>query len=495
MTSPISKLFGQTALYGLPSILGRLLNYLLVPLYTAVFAKPADYGVLSDLYAYVAFLMVLLPLGMETAYFRFIQEDKRPDHVFNNAFIPVVIINSFVFLALYFSNPWLAKWMLYKEHTEYVIMIGSIVCIDAVSALPMARLRAENKAKRFVTIQMGSILVNIFLNLIFLLVFFDPTRPEEGILFVLIANLMASLLKVVLVYDLISKVRLNPDWGLIKKMLLYSSPLIIAGFAGIINETLDRVLLKQILYNPDIPNSLDQATAQVGIYSACYKLAMLVTILLQAYRYAAEPFFFSQMNNQNRNVVFARVMNLFIATVCLAFLIVSLNISLFKFFIRKETYYVGLKVVPILLFANVCLGIYYNQSVWYKLSNKTKYGAYISLIGASITIIVNLLFIPMYGYMACAWATLLAYLTQMTLSYYWGQKYHPIPYNSRKFFLYIGSALAIYFVYTLLRLGMNSSIVEVNTTLLVLGNLLVLGYLSLVYYFEYRQFKPQKGQT
>ena len=155
-------------------------------------------------------------------------------------------------------------------------------------------------------------------------------------------------------------------------MLLYSSPLIIAGFAGIINETLDRVLLKQILYNPDIPNSLDQATAQVGIYSACYKLAMLVTILLQAYRYAAEPFFFSQMNNQNRNVVFARVMNLFIATVCLAFLIVSLNISLFKFFIRKETYYVGLKVVPILLFANVCLGIYYNQSVWYKLSNKTK---------------------------------------------------------------------------------------------------------------------------
>ena len=375
MTSPISKLFGQTALYGLPSILGRLLNYLLVPLYTAVFAKPADYGVLSDLYAYVAFLMILLPLGMETAYFRFIQEDKRPDHVFNNAFIPVVLVNSFVFLALYFSNPWIAKWMLYKEHTEFVIMIGSIVCIDAISALPLARLRAENKAKRFVTIQMSSISVNIILNLVFLLLFFNPTRPEEGILFVLIANLMASSLKVVLVYDLISKVRITPDWELIKKMLVYSFPLIIAGFAGIINETLDRVLLKQILYNPDIPNSLEQATAQVGIYSACYKLAMLVTILLQAYRYAAEPFFFSQMNSQNKNVVFARVMNLFIAIVCLAFLFVSLNLSLFKFFIRKDAYYVGLKVVPILLFANVCLGIYYNQSVWYKLSNKTKFGA------------------------------------------------------------------------------------------------------------------------
>jgi O-antigen/teichoic acid export membrane protein len=495
MTSPISKLFGQTALYGLPSILGRLLNYLLVPLYTAVFAKPADYGVLSDLYAYVAFLMILLPLGMETAYFRFIQEDKRPDHVFNNAFIPVVLVNSFVFLALYFSNPWIAKWMLYKEHTEFVIMIGSIVCIDAISALPLARLRAENKAKRFVTIQMSSISVNIILNLVFLLLFFNPTRPEEGILFVLIANLMASSLKVVLVYDLISKVRITPDWELIKKMLVYSFPLIIAGFAGIINETLDRVLLKQILYNPDIPNSLEQATAQVGIYSACYKLAMLVTILLQAYRYAAEPFFFSQMNSQNKNVVFARVMNLFIAIVCLAFLFVSLNLSLFKFFIRKDAYYVGLKVVPILLFANVCLGIYYNQSVWYKLSNKTKFGAYISLIGASVTIIVNLLFIPMYGYMACAWATLLAYLTQMTLSYYWGQKYHPIPYNSRKFFLYIGSAIAIYCVFSLLRMGMKSSVKEVNMSLIIIGNLMIMGYIYLVYSYEKAFFKPKKQQV
>lgn len=492
MTSPISKLFGQTALYGLPSILGRLLNYLLVPLYTAVFAKPADYGVLSDLYAYVAFLMILLPLGMETAYFRFIQEDKRPDHVFNNAFIPVVLVNSFVFLALYFSNPWIAKWMLYKEHTEFVIMIGSIVCIDAISALPLARLRAENKAKRFVTIQMSSISVNIILNLVFLLLFFNPTRPEEGILFVLIANLMASSLKVVLVYDLISKVRITPDWELIKKMLVYSFPLIIAGFAGIINETLDRVLLKQILYNPEIPNSLEQATAQVGIYSACYKLAMLVTILLQAYRYAAEPFFFSQMNSDNKNVVFAQVMNLFIAIVCLAFLFVSLNLSLFKFFIRKEAYYVGLKVVPILLFANVCLGIYYNQSVWYKLSNRTKFGAYISLIGASVTIIVNFLFIPVYGYMACAWATLLAYLTQMTLSYYWGQKYYPIPYNSRRFFLYIVSAIAIYCVFSLLRMGMKSSVKEVNMTLILIGNLMIMGYIYLVYSYEKAFFKPKK---
>ena len=287
MSAPLTKLLGQTAMYGLPSIVGRLLNYLLVPLYTAIFANPADYGVLSDLYAYVAFLIVLLPLGMETAYFRFIQQHEDPDRVFNSSFIPVVFVNAAFFLILYTTNPWIAKWMLYREHTEYIILIGSIVCIDAIASLPLAKLRAENRAKRFVIIQISSILLNILLNLIFLLAYFNPSRPEEGILFILIANLLASGLKLVLVYDIISRVKLMLDWVLIKQMLLYSWPLVIAGFAGIINETLDRVLLKQILYNPDIPNSLEQATAQVGIYSACYKLAMLVTIFLQAYRYAA----------------------------------------------------------------------------------------------------------------------------------------------------------------------------------------------------------------
>lgn len=481
MSSPLSKLFGQTAMYGLPSIVGRLLNYLLVPLYTAIFAKPADYGVLSDLYAYVAFLVVLLPLGMETAYFRFIQQHEDAERVFNGSFVPVVFVNAGFFLLLYLTNPWIAKWMLYRDHTEYIILVGSIVCIDAIAALPLAKLRAENKAKRFMAIQMSSILLNISLNLIFLLGYFDASRPEEGIMFILIANLLASGIKLLLVYDIISRVKFVFDWELIKKMLSYSWPLVIAGFAGIINETLDRVLLKQILYNPEIPNSLEQATAQVGIYSACYKLAMLVTIFLQAYRYAAEPFFFSQLKNQDRNAVFVRTMNVFIAIVCLAFLVVSINLGVFKFFIRKEAYYVGLSVVPILLLANVCLGIYYNQSVWYKLSNQTKFGAYIALIGAGITIIVNILFIPMYGYMASAWATLLAYLTQMIISFYLGKKYYPIPYDVRKFYLYIGSAVGIYCLFSLLRMGMNVPLKGFNGLLIFLGNLMVLGYVYLVY--------------
>jgi O-antigen/teichoic acid export membrane protein len=481
MSSPLAKLFGQTAMYGLPSIVGRLLNYLLVPLYTAIFAKPADYGVLSDLYAYVAFLVVLLPLGMETAYFRFIQQQEDTERVFNSSFVPVVLVNACFFFVLYLTNPWIAKWMLYRDHTEYIILVGSIVCIDAIASLPLAKLRAENQAKRFMIIQMSSILLNILLNLIFLLGYFNPSRPEEGIMFILIANLLASGLKLLLVYNIIAKVKFIFDWELIKKMLTYSWPLVIAGFAGIINETLDRVLLKQILYNPDIPNSLEQATAQVGIYSACYKLAMLVTIFLQAYRYAAEPFFFSQLKNQDRNAVFVRTMNVFIAIVCFAFLFVSINLGVFKFFIRKEAYYVGLSVVPILLLANVCLGIYYNQSVWYKLSNQTKFGAYIALIGAGITILINVLFIPMYGYMASAWATLLAYMAQMIISFYLGKKYYPIPYDVRKFYLYVGSAIGIYCLFSLLRMGMNVPLKGFNGLLIFLGNLMVVGFIYLVF--------------
>ncbi len=492
MSAPLAKLFGQTAMYGLPSIVGRLLNYLLVPLYTAIFAKPADYGVLSDLFAYVAFLVVVLPLGMETAYFRFIQQHEDSEHVFNNSFVPVILVNACFFLLIYVTNPWIAKWMLYRDHTEFIVLIGGIVCIDAITSLPLAKLRAENKAKRFMVVQLTSILLNILLNLVFLLGFFNPSRPEEGIMFILIANLISSGLKLLLLYDIIAKVKFTFDWVLIGKMLSYSWPLVIAGFAGIVNETLDRVLLKQILYNPAVPNSLEQATAQVGVYSACYKLAMLVTIFLQAYRYAAEPFFFSQLKNQDRNVVFVRTMNIFIAIVCIAFLFVSINLGIFKYFIRKEAYYVGLNVVPILLLANVCLGIYYNQSVWYKLSNQTKFGAFIALIGAGITIFINVIFIPMYGFIASAWATLLAYIAQMIISFYLGKKYYPIPYDVRKFYVYFGGSIGIYCLYSLLRILMNVPIKGFSLPLLLLGNLMLLGFAYFVYRNEHHLFRFKK---
>jgi O-antigen/teichoic acid export membrane protein len=289
MANPIKRLLGQTAVYGLSSIIGRLLNYLLVPLYTYVFADPADYGVVSELYAWVAFLIVLLTFGMETTYFRFLQEENDKQKTFNNGLLTVIGINILFFLILLYFNNDIATFMLYEGHNEYIILLGVIVGIDAITALPLAKLRSEEKALKFASIQFTSILVNIGLNLVFMLLLFDDKRPEEGVLFILIANLCASLVKPLFLMDSFTNLKIDFDWKLAKIMFIYAFPLVIAGFAGIINETIDRILLKQIIYDPLVPSSLHTAEYEVGIYSACYKLAMLVTIILQAYRYAAEP--------------------------------------------------------------------------------------------------------------------------------------------------------------------------------------------------------------
>jgi O-antigen/teichoic acid export membrane protein len=495
MSNPIKKLLGQTAVYGLSSIVGRLLNYLLVPLYTSVFAEPSDYGVVSELYAWVAFLVVFLTFGMETAFFRFLQDKDDKDKVFLNGFLTVIGINLLFFIVLLFFNQSIADLLLFSDHPEYIILLGAIVCIDAITALPLAKLRAENKAKQFASIQFASIGVNIILNLIFFLklvkgvyflelIFpvFDPKHPEDAVFFILIFNLISSLVKPSLLYKHFLNLRFNFDMQLAKEMGIYAIPLVIAGFAGIINETIDRILLKHILYDGTTDASLKYAEAQVGIYSACYKLAMLVTILLQAYRYAAEPFFFAQMKSADKNKVYAKVMNFFVAMVCLVFLVVSLNIDFFKLFIRNEAYYVGLKVVPILLLANVFLGIYYNQSIWYKLSGQTKFGAYIAIIGAITTLVINMLFIPTYGFMASAWATMIVYALQMVLSYYLGQKYYPIKYNLRKFALYLGVALLFYFITLLLNL-------EGPFGRFFVHNMLIIVYIGMVYTLEKSSFK------
>ena len=301
----------------------------------------------------------------------------------------------------------------------------------------------------------------------------------QGVFYIFLANLIASLVKPIFLFKSFALLK-GIDWALLKRMLLFSFPLAIAGFAGIINETLDRILLKQILYNPGSPSSLDYAEAQVGIYSASYKLAMLVAILLQAYRYAAEPFFFSQMKNQDRNKIYSQIMNVFIAFVCGIFLLVTLNIDVFKYFIQNEAYWVGLQVVPILLMANIFLGIYYNQSIWFKLSGKTKFGAYIALIGAAITIVINVLYIPTYGYLACAWATLIVYFIQMLISYFLGQRHYPIPYNLKKFIFYIGMALCLY--------GL-SPYVKVNNFVLdlLIQNSLLIMFVVTAFYIERHQ--------
>ena len=483
MANPIKKLFGEIAIYGLSSIIGRLLNYLLVPLYTYVFINPADYGVVSELYAWVAFLIVILTFGMETAFFKFIQNEGDQKNVFSTAFSALLSLNSVFFLIILLFYQDIASLLLYEDHGEYIVMLGAIVSIDAISALPLAKLRAEEKAKRFSIIQLSSIAVNIILNVIFLLFLFDYNNPEQGVFYIFLANLIASLVKPIFLFKSFTLIR-GIDRSLLKRMLVFSFPLAIAGFAGIINETLDRILLKQMLYNPESPSSLDYAEAQVGIYSASYKLAMLIAILLQAYRYAAEPFFFSQMKNQDRNKIYSQIMNVFIAFVCGIFLLVTLNIDIFKYFIQNETYWVGLQVVPILLMANIFLGIYYNQSIWFKLSGKTKFGAYIALFGASLTVLINILYIPKYGYMACAWATLIVYFTQMVISYILGQRHYPIPYDLRKFIFYISLALALFFLSPYIK-------VDNFTVNLFIQNSLLLMFVLTAVYIERRVNTPE----
>lgn len=480
--SSIKSLLGQTAIYGLPTIVGRLLNYFLVPLYTAVL-PPANYGVVSELYAWVAFLIVLLTFGMETAFFKFFNDKENKDEVFKNSFLTVLGVNLLFLLLLLFFNQPIADALLYSNHNEYIVLLGIIVCIDASSALPMAKLRSENKATKFSIIHFTAIAVNIILNLIFLYFFLDPSRPEEGVLFILIANLISSLVKPIGTFSDFIGLKLKYNAVLAKEMFKYATPLVIAGFAGIINETLDRVMLKQLLYNRG-GLSLKAAEAQLGIYSACYKLAMIVTIFLQAYRYAAEPFFFANAKDENRNKLYAKIMNYFIAAVCLVFIGVALNIDVFKHFIRNEAYWVGLEVVPILLIANVFLGIYFNQSIWYKLSGQTKFGAYIAIGGAIITILINFIFIPLYGFWASAWATMIVYALQMIASYLLGQKYYPIKYNLRKFVLYFGLALTLYFITVLIDLDPN----EFSWSKFFFHNSLIAFYVFVVWFME----KPTK---
>ena len=475
MSNPIRKLAGQTAIYGLSSIVGRLLNYLLVPLYTYKFTNAADYGVVSELYAWVAFLVVLLTFGMETAYFRFRKENTNEKEVFASGFFILTIINLFFLAAIFLFNQSIANALLFNEHPEYILLLGLIVVLDGISALPLARLRAEEKALQFAGINFASIFINILLNLVFMLILFDPNNPEKGVFYILLANLISSAIKPVLLYKDFLQVSFKPNGQLIRAMLLYASPLVIAGFAGIINETLDRILLKHLLYDETDPSSLMHAEAQVGIYSACYKLAMLVTIIIQAFRYAAEPFFFAQHKSENKNQIYVKVMNYFLAFLCLIFLGVSLNIDILKYFIQNESYWVGLGVVPILLLANVFLGVYFNQSIWYKLSNKTKFGAYIAISGAILTIGINLVFIPIYGYWASSWATLIVYAFQMVLSYVLGQVHYPIPYNLKKFGMYLGSSILIYWCFSMIQF--NSLAI---TLLLKNGGVILFGFLFII---------------
>jgi O-antigen/teichoic acid export membrane protein len=451
----VKKLAGQTVIYGFSTIIGRLLNYLLVPLYTRIF-HPAEYGIVTELYAYTSFLNVLFTYGMETAYFRYatLQSDKKK--VFDTAFISILISSiGFVLFFVFFAQP-IATFLKYPDHANYILWFAFVWGLDALCAIPFARLRQENRPIKYATIKLINIGVNIFLNLFYLifcpmvlsnneLASFRPFvnfvfNPHIRIGYVFIANLVSSAITLLLLLPYIIRKKYFFDNALWRRMLEYALPLLIVGLAGMINETFDRILLKFRLPLPP-----QQAMEQVGIYGACYKLSLLMTMFVMAFKMAAEPFFFSVSHQKDAKIIYQKTMNFFIIVCCVIFLFVMLFMNIFKYIVGTE-YYSGLKIVPILLMANMCLGIYYNLTIWYKLTNRTSWGAYISIFGAAVTLAINFYFIPTLGYMASAWATFYCYSSMMVVSYLSGQYFFHVPYDLKRFFIYVGTALLLFFI-------------------------------------------------
>lgn len=447
--SGLKKLVGQTAIYGLSSIVGRLLNFLLVPLYTGIF-NPEQYGTLSVLMTLVAFAMVVLTYGFETAFFHFVTREKKQERVLSTGFISL-LISSILFVVLVQSNlGYFSSALNMETDSVYIKFLAWVLVLDVLATLPFAQLRNQNKAWKFAGIRLVNIAVNIGLNLFFYLlcpylvqkqVSVDFIyNPDFGIGYIFISYLVASAVTLLLLLPTIVSVPFVFDAKLWKKMLSYGFPLLIGGLAYVTNEMADKLLL-EVLLPEDISKN------EIGVYSACYKIAIFMTLFIQAFRYGAEPYFFAKSKDSDAQIHYARIMNYFVAFTCFIFLAVNVFIDFVKHFLRDESYHVGLKVVPILLFANLLLGVYFNLSVWYKVSGKTRFGAYISLIGAVVTISLNVLLIPSLSYVGSAWATLVCYLIMCFVSYLYSRKHYPIPYQWKYILVYLGLALTLYFAW------------------------------------------------
>jgi O-antigen/teichoic acid export membrane protein len=487
--NPIKQLFGQSAVYGMGIVLPRLLNFvLLTPFYTRVF-EPREYGVVTELYAYVVFLLVVLTYGMETGFFRYASEEKNRNSVYTSI-LATVLTTSLLFLGLImiFVKP-LASGLGYGANPEYIKWLALIVSIDAFTAIPFARIRLLNKPLKYALIRITEVVVNIGLNWFFL---YYCTRnadsqlvskiynPEIGVGYVLISNLVASSLKLLLLLpEIFASVKGRFDTKLLKTIFIYSYPLLIAGLAGTVNEALDRVLLKHLIDPAENP------MAQLGIYGANFKIAVLMTLYVQMFKFAAEPFFFSKSKQSDAKQLYADVLKFFVMPGLLIFLGVMFYIDYFKVFIGED-YRGGVGIVPVILMANLIMGIFFNLSIWYKLTNKTLIGAALVLIGASITVTVNILFIPKYGYVASAWGHLLCYSVMVVLSFILSRKHYRIPYDFKRILLYF--ALIVIFFFIDYILGIN----EVGFRNIV-KPLLLAGAIVIFYFGEKNTFNKYRS--
>ena len=430
----LTTIFKDTAIYGLSSIIGRFLNYLLVPLYTAKLSVASGgYGIITNIYAYVALVLVLLTFGMETTYFRFTNKTHTDSEtVYGTTLISVGSISLlFAILVLLFLSP-ISQVMGYGDHPDYVGVMAVTVAIDAFLCIPFAHLRQQKKAVKFAALKLLNIVISIVLNLIY---FYFMDGKDVGYVFYI--NLICTAMLAVCLITEYTGFRWKLDKQLLRTMLSYSWPILVLGIAGILNQTADKMLFPYIYKGGDMQ-------AQLGIYGACSKIAMIMAMITQAFRFAYEPIVFAGVKDKDSHEMYAKAMKYFIIFTLLAFLIVVGYMDILKrIVVPNEDYWVGLKVVPIVMAAEIMMGIYFNLSFWYKLIDKTIWGAIFSGIGCAVLLIVNVLFVPKYGFMACAWGGFAGYGVAMVISYVVGQKYYPIDYPLKDIFNYVFLAALI----------------------------------------------------
>jgi len=461
----LKTIFKDTAIYGMSSIIGRFLNYLLVPLYTAQFsAASGAYGVITNIYAYVALVLVILTFGMETTYFRFTNKTHTDSEtVYGTTLIAVGSISLlFAVVVLALLSP-ISQLMGYGDHPDYVGVMAVTIAIDSFLCIPFAHLRQQRKAIKFAALKLLNIMVTILLNLIY---FYFMDGKDVGYVFYI--NLVCTVMLAFCLLTEYTGFRWRLDTKLLRTMLSYSWPILVLGIAGILNQTADKMLFPYIYEGSDM-------RSQLGIYGACSKIAMIMAMITQAFRFAYEPIVFAGIKDKDQHEMYTKAMKYFIIFTLLAFLIVVGYIDLLKYIVRNSDYWVGLKVVPIVMAAEIMMGIYFNLSFWYKVIDKTIWGAIFSGIGCAVLLLVNIIFVPRYGYMACAWGGFAGYGVAMLASYFVGQKYYPLNYPMKDIALYVVLAIVLFFsmrgasheLPVVLSLGLNTLLILLFAAIVV----------------------------
>lgn len=476
----MKSLARDTAIYGMSSIIGRFLNWCLVPLYTYKLATTGEFGIVTNLYAWMALLLVILIYGLETGFFRFANDPRQgePKTIYSVCLSSLAITSTlFTGLVLIFLRP-ISQVFDLGAHPEYIAMTAVIIAMDAFCSLPFAYLRYLKRPFRFAALKLLFIGVNIALNLFFLLVcpWLQQHHPEwiswfynpnYGVGYILVSNVIGTFIVLLTLFPEIIRIRWHFKWDLLKRILRYSFPLLILGVAGIMNQTIDKILYPMLVKDPAI------AMEQLGIYGANYKIAIVMVMFIQAFRYAYEPFIFAQHKETNKTQAYSDAMKYFIIFGLLIFLGVMFYIDILRYFINPR-YFAGLKVVPIVMLAELFFGIFFNLSLWYKLTDRTQWGAYFSIFGLIITLLINILFVPRYGYIACAWAAFTCYAAMMVASWFIGQHYYPIYYDLKAIARYFILALVLYAIASwvpvsniILRLGFRTLLLGIYLLYLI----------------------------